>query len=307
MMAIGIGIGLGRFPFETGKEYFRWVTYCEASGIDSIWQTDRLVSKEPNLETLAAMAAIAGATERIRFGMNVASIALRDPLITAKQCATIDRLSDGRLLPAFGIGSALSRDYLATGKPTKARGKRADEALTLVSRLWHEDEVSFEGEFYQYDRASISPKPANPRIPLWIGGGSQAAIERTARIGTGWLAGIDTPSHTAEVVAAIREATTRYQRSIDDDHYGATFSFRFGSVDDPIAQQAIKGFSARLDVDPMALLAIGGAAVIATRVREFIAAGCSKFVLIPIADGADDVMLQTRRLVEEVLPLFEAA
>jgi probable F420-dependent oxidoreductase len=306
-MAIGIGIGLGRFPFETGKEYFQWVTYCEASGIDSIWQTDRLVSKEPNLETLAAMAAIAGATERIRFGMNVASIALRDPLITAKQCATIDRLSDGRLLPAFGIGSALSRDYLATGKPTKARGKRADEALTLVSRLWHEEEVSFEGEFYQYDRASISPKPANPRIPLWIGGGSQAAIERTARIGTGWLAGIDTPSHTAEVVAAIREATARYHRSIDDDHYGATFSFRFGSVDDPIAQQAIKGFSARLNVDPMALLAIGGAAVIAARVREFIAAGCSKFVLIPIADGADDVMLQTRRLVEEVLPLFEAA
>ena len=306
-MAIGIGIGLGRFPFETGKEYFHWVTYCEASGIDSIWQTDRLVSKEPNLETLAAMAAIAGATERIRFGMNVASIALRDPLITAKQCATIDRLSDGRLLPAFGIGSALSRDYLATGKPTKARGKRADEALTLVSRLWHEEEVSFEGEFYQYDRASISPKPANPRIPLWIGGGSQAAIERTARIGTGWLAGIDTPSHTAEVVAAIREATARYHRSIDDDHYGATFSFRFGSVDDPIAQQAIKGFSARLDVDPRALLAIGGAEVIAARVREFIAAGCSKFVLIPIAEGADDVMLQTRRLVEEVLPLFEAA
>ena len=146
-MAVGIGIGLGRFPFETGRQYFDWVRYCEAAGIDSIWQTDRLVSQEPNLETLAAMAAIAGATSKIRFGMNVASIALRDPLITAKQCATIDRLSDGRLLPAFGIGSALSRDYLATGKPTKARGKRADEALTLVSRLWREDEVSYDGEF----------------------------------------------------------------------------------------------------------------------------------------------------------------
>ena len=194
-MAIGIGIGLGRFPFETGKEYFHWVTYCEASGIDSIWQTDRLVSKEPNLETLAAMAAIAGATERIRFGMNVASIALRDPLITAKQCATIDRLSDGRLLPAFGIGSALSRDYLATGKPTKARGKRADEALTLVSRLWHEEEVSFEGEFYRVNGASLSP-PLDPAlIPgVLVSGSSEAGMAAAEALTLAARCGLDLPA-----------------------------------------------------------------------------------------------------------------
>ena len=131
-MTIGIGIGLGRFPMEKGPDYFDWVRQCELGGIDSIWQTDRLVSNEPNLETLSTMAALAGATESIRFGMNVASIALRDPLLTVKQCATIDFLSGGRLLPAFGIGSALSRDYVATGTPTKGRGKKADEALSIV-------------------------------------------------------------------------------------------------------------------------------------------------------------------------------
>jgi alkanesulfonate monooxygenase SsuD/methylene tetrahydromethanopterin reductase-like flavin-dependent oxidoreductase (luciferase family) len=128
-MTIGIGIGLARFPFATGKDYFQWAELCELGGLDSIWQTDRLVSREPNLETLSTMAALAGATQRIRFGMNVASIALRDPLLTAKQCATIDRLSDGRLLPAFGIGSALSLDYRSTGIPTKRREKKLTRRL----------------------------------------------------------------------------------------------------------------------------------------------------------------------------------
>ena len=195
-MAIGIGMGLGRFSLDKGPDYFKWIQQCEQGSVDSIWQTDRLISKEPNLETLSTMAAIAGATDSMRFGMNVASIALRDPLLTAKQCATIDFLSGGRLLPAFGIGSALSRDYTATGTPTQGRGKKADEALTLLRRLWTEEEVSFEGTFFNYDRASISPKPANAKMPLWIGGSSAKAIERTARLGTGWLAGIDTKSNS---------------------------------------------------------------------------------------------------------------
>ena len=303
-MAIGIGMGLGRFSLDKGPDYFKWIQQCEQGSVDSIWQTDRLISKEPNLETLSTMAAIAGATDSMRFGMNVASIALRDPLLTAKQCATIDFLSGGRLLPAFGIGSALSRDYTATGTPTQGRGKKADEALTLLRRLWTEEEVSFEGTFFNYDRASISPKPANAKMPLWIGGSSAKAIERTARLGTGWLAGIDTPSQTQKVIAGIRAALPQYQRSIDEDHYGATFSFRFGSADEPIAQQAMKGISARLSQDPTDYLAIGSADVVANRVQAFIEAGCSKFVLIPIAQGTKDLMAQTQRLVEEVIPRF---
>ena len=303
-MAIGIGMGLGRFSLDKGPDYFKWIQQCEQGSVDSIWQTDRLISKEPNLETLSTMAAIAGATDSMRFGMNVASIALRDPLLTAKQCATIDFLSGGRLLPAFGIGSALSRDYTATGTPTQGRGKKADEALTLLRRLWTEEEVSFEGTFFNYDRASISPKPANAKMPLWIGGSSAKAIERTARIGTGGLAGIDTPSKTQKVIAGIRAALPHYQRSIDEDHYGATFSFRFGSTDEPISQQAMQGISTRLGQDPTDYLAIGSADVIANRVQAFIDAGCSKFVLIPIAEGTKDVVAQTQRLVEEVIPRF---
>ena len=109
-MTVGLGLGLSRYPFESPDGYWRWVELCERGGVDSIWQTDRLVSKDPMLECIAVTAALAGATEHIRFGMSVASIAFRDPLLTAKQLATIDVLSKGRLLPAFGIGSSFSAD-----------------------------------------------------------------------------------------------------------------------------------------------------------------------------------------------------
>ena len=89
--------------------FWRWVDLCEAGGIDSIWQTDRIVSRQPILECMTALAAIAGRTRRIKFGVNVVSLALRDPVLLAKQCATIDVLSQGRLLPASASAARRGR------------------------------------------------------------------------------------------------------------------------------------------------------------------------------------------------------
>lgn len=303
-MTIGIGLGISRFPFDDARGYWRWVDYCENGNVDSIWQTDRLVSKEPMLECLATMAALAGHTEKIRFGMNVASIAIRDPLLTAKQCATIDLLSDGRLLPAFGLGSAFSLDYKATGIPTKRRGKKADEALELIGRLWTEDDVCFEGEFFNYQGACISPKPANGNMPLWIGGSSEVAMKRTAKYGTGWIGGIDTPEQSKIVVAGIKQALTETGRSIDEDHYGASFLFRFGNETDDIVSRTSEGLKARLKDKPNRYFVAGDAGDMIRRIREFIDAGCSKFVMLPMASGTDDMMNQTRHFIEEVLPEF---
>ena len=105
-MGVGVGLGLAEFTFAGARGYWDWVGMCEERGVDSIWQTDRLASKQPFLECMTTMAALAGATKKLKFGMNVASAGLRDPLLLAKQCATVDMLSEGRLLPAFGIGSA---------------------------------------------------------------------------------------------------------------------------------------------------------------------------------------------------------
>ena len=303
-MTIGIGVGLSRFPFAGAQGYWDWVQMCEESSVDSIWQTDRLVSKEPMLECLAAMAALAGATQRIRFGMKVASIALRDPLVTAKQCATIDFLSQGRLVPAFGLGSALGMDYVATGTQTRRRGKKADEALQLVRRLWHEDSVDFDGEFFKYDKACISPKPHSAHLPLWIGGSSEVAMHRVAQYGTGWLGGLDSPEQAGVMVRGIKSALCQTGRQIDEDHYGASFSFRFGHANEPIAQGAVKALRQRLGKDPNPFLVIGDAEAIIERIQAYIQAGCSKFVLLPIAGDDKDVLRQTRRLIDEVLPAF---
>jgi len=303
-MAIGLGLGISRFPFESARGYWRWVEQCEAGGVDSIWQTDRLVSSEPMLECIATMAALAGATERIRFGMNVASIALRDPLVTAKQLATVDVLSEGRVLPAFGIGSAFSADSRATGTPTRGRGRKANEALEIVSRLWHEERVSFDGDFFHYHEASISPRPVNPRIPLWIGGSSEAAMTRTARYGTGWLGGIDTPEQSKVMVDGIKAALARTGRSIDGDHYGATFSFRFGQPQETIAQRAADGLRHRTGKDPSRYLVVGDAGQIIERINEYVAAGCQKFVMLPIAGGERDMLEQTRHFIDEIQPAF---
>ena len=100
-MTVAVGLGLMEFPFAGADGYWRWVDLCEAGGINSIWQTDRMVSRQPILECMTAMAAMAGRTRRIKFGMNVVSLALRDPVLLAKQCATIDVLSRGP--PAAGL------------------------------------------------------------------------------------------------------------------------------------------------------------------------------------------------------------
>ena len=111
--SIAVGLGIMEFPFDTTAGFWRWVDLCEAGGINSLWQTDRLISRAPILESMSALAAIAGRTRRIKFGVNVVSVAMREPVLLAKQCATIDMLSGGRLLPGFGIGSPRGPEWQA--------------------------------------------------------------------------------------------------------------------------------------------------------------------------------------------------
>src|SRR5579864_5161033 len=230
---IAVGVGLMEFPFSSTDGFWRWVDLCEAGGIDSIWQTDRIVSRQPILECMTALAAIAGRTRRIKFGVNVVSLALRDPVLLAKQCATIDVLSQGRLLPGFGIGSPQGPEWQAMHIDTKTRGRKTDEALEIIARLWREDSVDFEGRHNHLTGASIAPKPVQPDLPIWIGGSSEAAIRRTARFGTGWQAGGETADDIGSVVARIRDAAIAAGRPIDEDHYGCGIAFRFGRRDDP--------------------------------------------------------------------------
>jgi alkanesulfonate monooxygenase SsuD/methylene tetrahydromethanopterin reductase-like flavin-dependent oxidoreductase (luciferase family) len=149
-------------------------------------------------------------------------------------------------------------------------------------------------------------QPVQSKIPFWLGGSSDAAIRRTARFGTGWLAGLETPQRVGPVIAGIKAAAREAGRPIDEDHFGASFPFRFGDGDDPATRRQIEGFRRRpglADRDPNHYFAIGDTEDIIARLREFVANGAYKFVLRPIANNDAEVMDQTRRLIDEVFPV----
>jgi len=300
------GIGIMEFPFDTTSAFWKWVDLCEAGGIDSIWQTDRLISKQPILECMTALAAIAGRTKRIKFGVNVVSVAMRDPVLLAKQCATLDFLSNGRLLPGFGIGSPRGPEWTAMHLDPKTRGRKTDEALEIIARLWTGEKLDFTGKHFQLTGASIAPLPVQSDLPMWIGGSSDAAVRRTAQYGTGWQSGAESPETVGKVIAAIKEAVVAAGRSIDEDHYGAAVAYRFGSWDDPGMTRLADAYEARTGRDPREAFAIGDADLIMARVAEFVEAGASKFILRPVAQGDEQMLEQTRRLVEEILPRMAA-
>src|SRR5262245_8663871 len=267
---IAAGIGLTEYPFRTTSGFWRWVDLCEQGGVDSIWQSDRLVSRTPILECMTALAAIAGRTRRIKFGVNVVGAAMRDPVLLAKQCATIDVLSGGRMLPGFGIGSPRGPEWKAMHLDPATRGRRTDEALEIISRLWKGESVTHAGKHFQLTNASISPLPLQADFSMWIGGSSEAAIRRTARYGTGWHAGSEPPETVGQVIAAIKRAVVEAGRSIDEDHYGAALTYRFGGPEDPGVAKAMERFGIRTGRDASVHFAFGDADAIVQRIARYV-------------------------------------
>jgi alkanesulfonate monooxygenase SsuD/methylene tetrahydromethanopterin reductase-like flavin-dependent oxidoreductase (luciferase family) len=169
--------------------------------------------------------------------------------------------------------------------------------------LWQGERVTYDGNYYQYSNAQIAPVPVRQPLPLWIGGSSKAAIRRTVGLGNGWLAGIQSPAQIKPVVAAIKAEGLRINRPLDDDHYGAGIGFRFGSWDEPVVQDQV----ARLDRFPeldsaRSYLAVGNAEEILETLASYREAGISKFVLRPIGTSSADIMNQTEKLINEVIP-----
>ena len=132
--------------------------------------------------------------------------------------------------------------------------------------------------------------------------GSDAAIKRTAKYGTGWQAGPETPEEAGVIVRAIKTAAAEAGRQIDDYHFGAGFPFYFGSATDPAPDRMIEAYKRRTGRDAARLIAVGDAEAIVDRVAEYVHAGVSKFVLRPVGGNENELLAQTGRLIEEVLP-----
>lgn len=306
-MSVRIGLGTGLGVQLAPDEYWRWIDWCEDTGVDSIWHSDQLLGA--NVEPLAMLAALAARTRRIKFGTNALVLPFREPLVVAKQFATIDYLSEGRLFPVVGVGIGNDAYWRATGTSPKGRGGIANEAIALIRALLEQEEVEFAGEHFTYHGPGVSPRPAR-RIPLWIGGNSKAALERTAALGDGWLGSLVPPDAAGAARRGIEAALGRTGRRIESDHYGMSVLMRFGSPDDPGVERVRANLAGRLSgngegagIDDV--LTVGTPGQVTDMLRRHVANGMSKFVVVPLASDCADLMAQTRTLVEQVVPVLE--
>lgn len=299
-----IGVGLVELPFREVRSLWEWIDLCEDGGIDGVWHCDRLISRDPYMESLTFLAAVAGRTERLRIGTDVVVVPFRDPLVLAKQCATLDVLSGGRFQPGFGVGPPGAPEWAATGRTLERRGARTDEALALMQQLWAGEPVTFTGRYFRYDGAVIAPTPVQSPLPLWIGGRSDAAVRRLARVGSGWFAGLATAAQIAPVIEAIHRVSAEHGRPVPAQNVGAEFAFHIGSVDDPAVQHAFQAARAFTELDPRELIAAGSVEDLIARIEAFRAVGVRTFALRPLAATDRGLIDQTRRLIEEVLPRY---
>lgn len=180
---------------------------AEAGGFDSVWTSDHVVipteisQQYPGTssgrftvkgtrdfyEPLIVMAYLAGLTERVRIGVSVMVVPHRNPVVTAKQLASLDALSKGRLILGVGVGWMADEFAALDSPPFAERGPATDEYLAIFRKLWTGEPVRHTGKYYQFDEIQSNPKPANPNgIPIWVGGYSRPAYRRVARYGNGW-------------------------------------------------------------------------------------------------------------------------
>ena len=135
----------------------------------------------------------------------------------------VDYLSNGRILPAFGIGAEQEREFLAAGVPFKERGRRTDEAIEIMRRCWTEDEVTFAGSFWRLDRITVLPRPVQQPLELWIGGNSEPAMRRAGRLGDGWIPSFITPDQFRVGVEKTQAFAAEAGRQVPADHFGVLF------------------------------------------------------------------------------------
>lgn len=280
--ALSVRVGIGWSPFEEvdydGARFWGAVGQLEEIGFDSLWLSDS--AGLGGMAPLPALAAVAARTERLKLGTGVLVLPPRNPILLAREMATIDVISGGRLLPAVGLGIALPEELAAMGVAREERVARLEESVTLIKELWRGEPVTYAGRFWSLDGLALRPRPIRPKLELWLAGQAPAALRRIGRLGDGWIGSFVGPEEFAAMVATIRDAADAAGRQIDDDHYGTTL-FAAPSEDE-LPAGARRLLERRPELAREDHIAFG-AAELRTLLGRFVAAGAQKFVVIPVA------------------------
>ncbi|HSE06433.1 MAG TPA: LLM class F420-dependent oxidoreductase [Methylomirabilota bacterium] len=230
-----IGCHLPMFgPVGTRRAVIAFARRMEALGYDSLWASDHVVIPHriasrypysptgkfplapdvPFLEPLTTLALVAGVTERVRLGTSILVLPHRNPVLTAKMAATLDHLSEGRLVLGVGVGWMREEIELLGGDYDR-RGAWSDEALRVMRACWRDARAAHRGEFFSFDEIGVFPKPTRGDIPILIGGHTPRALRRVVELGDGWHAAFIAPDALKADIARLREECARQRRPFD--------------------------------------------------------------------------------------------
>lgn len=274
-----IGIALPNYgPLASPEILGRLAERARACGVDSVWVSDHLVApvgvasvypydRRPHptpgdmgviehfYEPLITLAYLAGRVPTVRLGVSAYVMPYRNPVVSAKQIASLDALSGGRLVLAVGVGW-LREEFAALGVPYEDRGRRTEEYLAVAKALWTGEEARFEGRTYRLPPVRTGPRPAQrPHPPLWIAGNSPRAVTRAARLGDGWHAIDLAPDELAAAVARLRAEAVAAGRDPDT----LTVSLRKGVLPGDDESRPLYGSREKIhrDLDAYARAGVG--------------------------------------------------
>jgi probable F420-dependent oxidoreductase len=273
-MKIRIGVGLGAGGASDAATLADAVQHMERLGFDSLWLSEVLTGAV--VDPLAGLAFAAGVTRKLKLGTTM-TVTARNPVRMAKELATIDRLSNGRLLLVFVPGLTDRFEDQALGMPVAQRGAWIEEVLPLVRRLWSEDSVSYTSQHLSYEALSLQPKPLQTPLEVWLGGTARSALRRAGRLSDGWLPSLCTPEEAASGRAMIEACAGEAGRRVDPEHFGISVAYARQRIP---ASQAARIAKRRPGLDPATLIPVGMAGV-RDMLQRYIDVGFSKFVLRP--------------------------
>ena len=296
-MKVRVGFGLGANAAAGDAEGFAaLIDALDQHRFDSLWLSERIGAPSP--DPVIGLAVAAGRSPRLKLGTSVQVLPGRNPVLLAKSWASLDVLSGGRVLPAFGLGIVAPNEQAAFGVTREERAPWFDEVLPLLRRFWTEDHVDHDGPRFHYRGISVLPKPVQQPPDVWLGGKAPSELRRVGRLGDGWLASFATPADCEAGRPVIEAAAEAEGRSIEDDHFGAMVFYTREEIPDAL----VAAISARNPgVDPHDLIHSGVPAV-RKACERFVDVGFSKLVLVPFTHPPSwDA--EIAELAAEVLPV----
>jgi probable F420-dependent oxidoreductase len=257
-----------------------------------------------------SLARLSAVTQRVKIGTSILLLPLYQPAIVAKQIADLDRATGGRIVLGVGVGGEYAQEFRACGVSIEERGRRADEAIPLLRRLWTAREISHEGPSFPMKEVTIHPGPVQPGgPPIVVAGRSDAAMRRAALLGDGWMPYLYSPRRYAASVARIREIAETAQRDRSGFQW---YAFIFVSIDSDgqRARQAMaEALGGQYNQDFWSMIdhvsVAGTPEEVGEKLQAFVDAG-ARHLIFSTAAGAADPTVVVDRLLHEVVPHLRA-